>query len=279
MDEFKTDKAAYSPEDFQLWEANEILVLTPKFQRRSVWKAGAKSYFIDTMLRGMTVPPIYLRNTQNTEKTKTIREVVDGQQRIRTVLDFIKPDGYRLSKTLNAPWAGKRFVDLSHENKRLIMTFSFSSESFKGISDQQVLAVFCRLNMYGVPLNKQELRNGKYFGPFKQTSYTLARNYLEFWRSHKIFTETAIARMVEVELASELLIAGNSGISNTSEAEAKEKTCNCYTRYIHPNSPLAFLPFHCYSSSHGSRYRNLSIATASIGRTWQTSPIYITESL
>jgi hypothetical protein len=214
MDEFKTEKASYSAEDFQLWETNGILELTPKFQRRSVWKLGAKSFFIDTLLKGMTVPPIYLRNRQDSASTKTIREVVDGQQRIRTVLDFVKSDGYRLSKTLNAPWAGKRFIDLTAEQKRLIMSFTFSSESFKGISDQQVLEVFCRLNMNGVPLNNQELRNGKYFGLFKQSSFRLALSYLEFWRAHKLFTEQAIARMLEVELVSELLIAASQGMQD-----------------------------------------------------------------
>jgi len=214
MDEYKTEKAVYSPEDFQLWEVNKILDLTPKFQRRPVWKAGAKSFFIDTLLRGMTVPPIYLRNTQNPAKTKSIRQVVDGQQRIRTVLDFIRENGFRLSKTLKAPWAGKRFVDLTPEQQRQIMTFGLPSESFKGISDKQVLEVFCRLNMNGVPLNKQELRNGTFFGLFKQSCYTLALNYLEFWRNNRMFTELSIARMLEVELVSELLIAGNAGMQD-----------------------------------------------------------------
>ena len=214
MNELKTEKASYSAEDFQLWDVNGILELTPKFQRRSVWKLGAKSFFIDTLLRGMTVPPIYLRNRQNASNTKTIREVVDGQQRIRSVLDYIKPDGYRLSKTLNAPWAGKRFSDLAQDQKQVIMSYGFSSESFKGISDSQVLEVFCRLNMNGVPLNNQELRNGKFFGLFKQTSFHLALSYLEFWRDNGLFTEQAIARMLEVELVSELLIAGSQGMQD-----------------------------------------------------------------
>jgi hypothetical protein len=94
------------------------------------------------------------------------------------------------------------------------MSFSFSAEIFKGISDQQVLEVFCRLNMYSIPLNKQELRNGRYFGRFKQTSYSLALNYLEFWRRHHVFTEQYIARMLEVEFTSELLIAGNAGMQD-----------------------------------------------------------------
>src|SRR5437899_2871254 len=113
---------------------------------------------------------------------------------MRSVLEFIS-DGYRLSKTLKSPWAGERFSDLPSEQKDQIKHFSFSTEIFKGISDKQVLEVFCRLNMYGVPLNKQELRNGKYFGLFKQSSFELALSYLEFWRTNKIFTELSIARM------------------------------------------------------------------------------------
>jgi len=197
-----------------MWNTRGVLSLTPKFQRRSVWKLGARSFFIDTILRGMTVPPIYLRHTQNDKTTATIREVVDGQQRIKTVLDFVSDDGFRLSKTLTAAWAGKRFSDLSKEQKRQIMSFGFSCESFKGISDSQVLEVFCRLNMNGVPLNRQELRNGIYFGHFKQACYKIALANLEFWRNHKIFTEMGIARMLEAELVSELLIATKVGMQD-----------------------------------------------------------------
>jgi hypothetical protein len=218
MNDFKTDKAVFTTEDFHLWDTNGLLDLTPKFQRRPVWKPGAKSFLIDTILRGMTVPPIYLRNTQDEKTTKSIRQVVDGQQRIRTVLDFSKPEGFRLSKTLDGPWAGKRFSGLHPDEQRRILQFGFSCEAFKGISDQQVLEVFCRLNIYGVPLNRQELRNGNYFGPFKQTCYTLAFDYLEFWRTNKVFTEMAVARMLEVELTSELLIAGNAGMQDKKKS-------------------------------------------------------------
>ena len=95
MEQYKPDRASYTPEDFVLWQENDMLSLTPKFQRRPVWRTPARSYFIDTLLRGMTVPPIYLRMTQNEKKNKVIRVVVDGQQRVRSVLDFIA-DGYRL---------------------------------------------------------------------------------------------------------------------------------------------------------------------------------------
>jgi hypothetical protein len=211
MDEYKTQQAVYTLSDFVLWQEHQILVISPKFQRRPVWRTPARSYFIDTLLRGMTVPPLYFRMTQ--ENGKTVREVVDGQQRVRSVLDFLKGE-YRLSTTLKAAWAGKKFAQLSVAEQQKIMSFSFTAEIFKGISDKQVLEVFCRLNMNGIPLNKQELRNGKFFGLFKTVSYDLALTYLQFWRNHKIFSEQSIARILEVELTSELLIAGHSGMQD-----------------------------------------------------------------
>jgi hypothetical protein len=213
MNEYKTDKAVYTPNDFVLFQENGMLEITPKFQRRSVWKTPARSYFIDTLLRGMTVPPLYFRLTQDQSKTKMIRQVVDGQQRVRSVLEFMS-DGYRLSTNLEAPWAGKKFSSLTEAQQLQISSFGFATEVFSGISDQQILEVFCRLNMNGVPLNKQELRNGKFFGIFKKTSFTLAVTYLQFWRQHKIFSEQSIARMLEVELTSELLIAGSRGMQD-----------------------------------------------------------------
>jgi Protein of unknown function DUF262 len=215
VDEYRTTAATYTPTDFVLWKENGMLVISPKFQRRAVWRLPARSFFIDTMLRGMTVPPLYFRLAPGDSKMGVVREVIDGQQRIRSVLEFIDPDeGYRLFKNLNAPWAGKRFSQLSKNEHDRIMKFEFKSEIFQGISDRRVLEVFCRLNMNGVPLNKQELRNGRFFGSFKQTSYDLAFDYLEFWKQHKIFSDQNIARMLEVELTSELLIAGNDGMQD-----------------------------------------------------------------
>src|ERR1039458_4367518 len=99
MDEYKTEKAVYTAEDFILWQQNGVFEITPKFQRRKVWRTPAKSYFIDTILRDMTVPPLYFRKTQSEQTKKMVRQVVDGQQRVRSVLDFIGGE-YRLSGTI-----------------------------------------------------------------------------------------------------------------------------------------------------------------------------------
>lgn len=209
----KPDRSTYTPIDFVEWKAASTLSLSPKFQRRPVWKPAAQSFLIDTLLRGMPVPPIYIRQVQTDKRDRWLREVVDGQQRIRCVLDFVE-NRFRLSKTLKAEWAGKTYEQLSPVERDSIDTYGFAAEVFKGISDQEVLEMFSRLNTYAVPLNRQELRNGRFFGVFKQCCYQLAYEHLEYWRQEKIFSENNIARMLEVEFVSETLIAFLHGMQD-----------------------------------------------------------------
>lgn len=220
-DQYRTERGGYTAEDFLVWNEKGTLNITPKFQRRGVWNRSAKAFFIDTLLRGMTVPPIYLRMGEDAQRTKLIREVVDGQQRLRAILEFFD-DGFKLHHAKGTiaptPWAGKVFSQLSKDEQRRIKTFYFTVETFRGISDKQILEVFCRLNMNGIGLNAQELRNGRFYGHFKNVSYDIALSHLQFWRSHNIFTEIGIARMLEVELTSELLIAARSGMQDKKKS-------------------------------------------------------------
>src|SRR5690606_31864184 len=94
---------------------------------------------------------------------------------------------------------GRLFSELTKEQKDAVSQYSFICEIFYGVDDSEVLQVFARLNTHSVKLNDQELRNGKYFGRFKQCAYSLALDHLEYWRKQKLFTEQAIARMQEVE--------------------------------------------------------------------------------
>lgn len=221
----KPDRSNYTALDFIQWRESGVLELTPKFQRRGVWTTPARSSFIDTLIQSYPVPPLYLRVTQSSDKRKTVREVVDGQQRMSAILDFI--DGkYALSRSLDGDYAGKRFDSLKEEYQDAIREYSFNTEVLYGLSDSEVLEIFSRLNRYSVRLNNQELRNGKWFGRFKQLSYSLAHEHIEFWRNHRIFTENGIARMLEVELTSELLILGLAGLQ-----DKKNSIDNFYEKY------------------------------------------------
>jgi Protein of unknown function DUF262 len=209
----KPDKPTYTSLDFLGWREQKALAVAPEFQRRSVWARPAKAYLIDTLLRGFPVPPLYLRVKQSKDKSKVIREVIDGQQRISAVLDYL--DGkFSLLPSFDAPWAGREVSELSEAEHDRIRFYPFYCEVFSGISDAQVLEIFARLNTYSVPLNAQELRNGRYFGFFKQAAYELAHEYVEFWRLNRIFTERAIARMDDAELVSELMILQLDGLQD-----------------------------------------------------------------
>jgi len=54
------DARAYAISDFLEWDAGNLLDLSPKFQRRSVWTRAAKSFLIDTILRGKPMPKVLL---------------------------------------------------------------------------------------------------------------------------------------------------------------------------------------------------------------------------
>ena len=209
--------AQFTTLDFLSWRETSGLSLTPKFQRREVWKTPGKSFFMDSILRGIPIPPILIRLGMSEDKKRAVREVIDGQQRLRALLDYID-DKYALTRSVGNANAGLRFSELEESDQRQIREASFLCEVFKNVSDSEVLDLFARVNTYSVGLNAQELRNGRYFGFFKQTAYTLALNHLEFWRRHKVFSEGAIARMQEVEFTSELMVAEIAGQQDKKKA-------------------------------------------------------------
>ena len=55
------DSRTYSVNDFVEWDRQKQLELNPIFQRRSIWNDKAKSYLIDTILRGKPIPKIFIR--------------------------------------------------------------------------------------------------------------------------------------------------------------------------------------------------------------------------
>jgi hypothetical protein len=209
----RPERSTYTSIDFLQWQEAGTLLISPKFQRRGVWNRAARSYLIDTLLLGLPVPPIYIRVVQDIKRRTVVREVVDGQQRVSAILDYVN-NKYTLGKNIESRCAGKKFSDLKPEEQETITQYSFVCEVFYGVEDQDILKIFARLNTYSVSLNAQELRNGRFFGEFKQCAYALALEHLEFWRVNKVFSETSIARMQEVELTSELIIAMLAGLQD-----------------------------------------------------------------
>lgn len=197
--------------DFYEWYQRGELYLQPKFQRRPSWTEKARSYLIDTILRQLPVPKLFLREKTDLEKRITIREVVDGQQRLKAILDFIEGN-LLVSKSHSDIFAHLKFNELPSDVQKDFLSYRFSVDLLEGATDADVLNVFSRLNSYTLTLNAQEKLNAEFFGPFKQKIYELGLMHYNFWLRNKILTDTAIARMGEAELTSELVIAMLDGL-------------------------------------------------------------------
>lgn len=215
----------YKINDIIGWDSRKELILSPKFQRRSVWNPRGKSYLIDSIIKGFALPPFFIREKVLISEKRTIREVVDGQQRIRTILEYIS-DKFTVLKMHNLEFAKTKFSELPDDIQEKILSYSLSVNVIFGLEDAEIFQMFSRLNAYSVPLNNQEKLNAEFIGEFKQTIDELAKKHLEFWRRNKILTEPTIARMKEIELTAELVISMISGLQ-----DSKKKIRDFYKKY------------------------------------------------
>lgn len=151
--------------------------------------------------------------------------MVDGQQRLRAILDFCAGN-LVLSRRHNPDLGDVTFSGLPDPVRRSFLEYEISTEVMEKATDPEVWAMFERLNTYTLTLNRQEKLNAKWFGYFKQTAYQLAaeESALKAWRRLKVFKDRQIARMKEVELTSDVLVAIVQGISDiTAIATAYKK--------------------------------------------------------
>jgi Protein of unknown function DUF262 len=228
MQEYNVRKTQFAVADFLSWQKDKSIDLNPKFQRRSVWKPDAKSYFMDTVAKGLPAPIIYLRQRVDLTTQQSQREVVDGQQRLRTIFAYIDPgllpdydpdrDGFTVRKIHNPDLAGTTFKKLSERLRNRILSYEFSTHILPAdVEDQEVLEMFARLNATGTKLNHQELRNAKYFGEFKTSMYQLGFEQFNRWRSWGILSDDQISRMREVEVTSDLAMNMVKGLSGKTQ--------------------------------------------------------------
>lgn len=207
---------------FSKRDAAEELSIKPPFQRNPVWSVAQKSYLIDTILNGYPIPEIYMQFSTDADGDDRY-VVVDGQQRIRSCLEYIN-DEYELSGDDIGPWVGSLFSDLTEEQRKQIYNYVFVVRKLPEMDDEKIRAIFTRLNRNVVALNKQELRHSTYWGKFISLMGDLAND--ERWAEFGIFTANDVRRMLDVEFISELAIAYLHGHQNK-----KDKLDDWYRAY------------------------------------------------
>ena len=201
------------------------LEIKPPFQRKPIWGAKQKSFLIESILLGLPVPEIYMQQSTS-EGGKTTYAIVDGQQRIRTVLQFIgsekdpehlEANKFALDKLpVESTWHNATFAKLTPEEKRQFYGYQFCVRNLYTDDEGEVRGMFGRLNKFLAPLKPQELRHALYTGPFVKVVERFADD--GYWAENKIVTAAAIRRMSDLEFVSELLIGTIHGPQGGSPA-------------------------------------------------------------
>lgn len=128
----------------------------PDYQRPSVWTKNQKQMLIDSILRDYDVPKIYLHKTEEDKY-----DVVDGQQRIRTIWSFYD-DEFPLAKDADDvnghSVANKKYSELDPDVTDIIDIYNLDLVILDNISEDEIREMFLRLQN-GTSLKAQEKRN------------------------------------------------------------------------------------------------------------------------
>lgn len=160
--------------------------VNPAWQRGPAWKLPRQVLLIDSILRGMDIPKIYLRKLAPGGMHSF--DAVDGQQRLRAIwefkdgtirLDYFDPlppiDGHAV--------AGHAYATIHKSLRDRFDNFDVSVAEIQTSTQDEITNLFSRLQM-GVSLNPAELRNAL-MGPMRHVIDTVAT-------SHEFFAECRI---------------------------------------------------------------------------------------
>lgn len=194
------------------------ITINRDYQRSDkIWPAAAKSFLIESVLLGFPIPKIYLHSMTDLKTKKTIKEVVDGQQRSRAIHDYFH-DKFALSGRLETnDVRGQRYSELDEDWQSRFVSYSLSIDLFIAASKNEVRQIFTRMNSYTVPLNPEEKRHAEYQGAFKWFIYNLSSQYSSMLRNYDVFSEKNLVRMQDMKLFTEVAHAIVHGVSTTNK--------------------------------------------------------------
>lgn len=184
---------------------NGQLNLTPPYQRRSVWTLKDRKFFLDTIFRTYPSPAVFLHKEIYAEKDKMIYHVVDGKQRLETIIQFSKNDIAIDKDYGDEKLDGKKWKQIEQDPhlKDRFLRYALSVEFMDSDDSSVINEVFDRLNRNSRKLERQEMRHAKYDGWFIKVAEREAEQ--EEWEQFGIVTKARMRRMKDVQLISELL--------------------------------------------------------------------------
>ena len=196
----------------QTWSISETyqkikdkkLILDPDYQRRVIWSNDKKTAFIESLYMGIMIPPIYVVEIPSEDILEETRyEVVDGKQRLTSIMDFIKGTLKLNERNLEYYadiFGGKTFAEIRE------ISAEKTSEMLSSILDIYVITanspeftkydIFARLNRGAEKLKVNEIRRAIYKSKVTGWITDYVNHYLTNKKAEyeSIFTKNDIKR-------------------------------------------------------------------------------------
>ncbi len=204
------------------------LVIDLSYQRRKVWMPQDKIRLIETILLELIIPEVFFWPAEiDADTGAMVTHIVDGQQRICALVEFISGDftletKYLLNDIIIQHCGNKNFNELSSDYKNKLWLYKLSVVDIDRTFDKLAITqMFYRLNLTNYSLNPQEKRNSKVscFGDMAE-----ALSKLDFWKLYRVFSSADARRMKDVEYCCSIYILSNEGIVD----QTNDKKINDY---------------------------------------------------
>jgi 5-methylcytosine-specific restriction endonuclease McrA len=193
---------------------DDLLNLEPGFQRQSVWSVRDRAKLIESILRNYPLPAVFFYRRM--DDGQIFYDVIDGKQRIESILMFIGEMRGRFSTRVQLPgkerpedvdWGTLKRRRLQH----LINGYRIPVIEVDGeLGD--IIDVFVRINSTGKALTPQERRHARYYNSeFLREADRVARKIEEPLKKHGVLTSSQLARMKHIELICELMLSLDQG--------------------------------------------------------------------
>jgi len=180
----------------------ERLILQPEFQRNLVWTPKHKEAFIDTILKGLPFPEVYIaQKGVDLDTLETQEVVVDGQQRLSSICEYIQDSSF--CKNI------KKYSELTYDEKKAFLNYDVTIRDLKDASSEIIKDIFRRINQTKYNLSPIEIQHAIYDGEFISTGYDI----LDRLDSQKliIFNDSEISRMSDLNFVLLLMATFEEG--------------------------------------------------------------------
>ena len=207
--------------DFVRLHRRKQLNLQPEFQRDDVWKLPARTKLIQSLADHYPIPAVFLYRRK--QGHRVIFDVIDGKQRLETILlflgeikrrehsSFIARIKYHDDEDIEVEECSWKMM--SRQDKAYFLNYPILAIEVDG-DVETIRDVFVRINSTGVALSTGEIQNAKYMRTkflARVRDHYHERRILALLGKMGVVTRSSKERMGDILLLSEIVMSVQRG--------------------------------------------------------------------